>query len=991
MGKNKARARRNGLRSFFALALSTASALALSVPAAAQQSEAGATQHAERDYNIPAQPLALALLQFSEQSNLQILYAQDDLAGLQSRPIRGRFTPHAALAQLLPPGSPHVEITNNAHVSVRQSPQHAGRDSADLDNELVVTGTRIRGAAPAGAHVLRINRSTIDETSRSSVIDVLQTLPQVFPGSQNESTQLLTNSSGNNIAFGSTIDLRGLGADATLTLINGRRAAPAGFGNFVDVGAVPLSAIDRIEVLADGASATYGSDAIGGVVNIILRRDFSGAETRLRFGEATSGGLREYGVSHLAGLNGRKGNLLVGYEYRERERLAAADRTFASNTDLRALGGDDFSRNFADPGTIIRVGATNVSYAIPRNQNGLTLAQSDFVAGTANLQNGNLNRDLAPEQTSHALFAAGHFQVNTQIGLFADLILTRREASARDSQLTGTLIVPATNAYRTLNNLFPGGGDLRIAYAFHGDLGPVRYGTQADALLLTGGGDIRLPGGWRSEISVTYAQHEDEALVDNAADTSVLAPFLASNDLATAFNPFADGGNSPSAVIAAMRRQQRTFNQSELVNYALRFDGPTLALPGGLAQVAFGIERRDQSFEVVRHRIPASGAIIVQETQAPGERTTDAIYVELLAPMIGPENRIPFLYDVDLSLSVRHERSDDFGEATTPKIGVSWALAPDVRLRASWGESYKAPRFDQTRSGISGTYGVASPAIDPYATDGSTGLLQILGGNPNLTPEEAVVWTAGFDLTPTWAPGFRIQAGYFDITFENRIATPGIITYAIRNAAAFPNNLFRDPSADLLAYFMSLDSDIAGTPPPDGVELIWDARLTNISSQRMRGVDITASYARDFAMGTLSLSLSASHVLEFSQQADPAAAALNRVDIIHHPIDWRGTFTTAWRSGPWRIGATALYADDYHDTLSTPNRRIKSWLTWDLHGSYRWGDDKHGARSTELALNLRNLFNEDPPFVNNALGFGYDPQNASPAGRVFSVELRQRW
>lgn len=254
-----ARVRRDGVRSLLAVALASVSSFALSGPAHAQSADAAArTARAEREYDIPAQPLSSALVRFAEQSNLQILFSQDAVSEFTSRPVAGRTTPEAALAQMLPPGAPRIEIAGDRIVQVEPPtrPQYA---ATETDEEIIVTGTRIRGAPPAGSNVLGLDREDIEERGRTTLQDVLQTMPQVYTGSQSELTQLNSNAPNRNLALGSSVDLRGLGSDATLTLLNGRRLAPAGLGNFVDISAVPIAAIERVEILADGASATYGA------------------------------------------------------------------------------------------------------------------------------------------------------------------------------------------------------------------------------------------------------------------------------------------------------------------------------------------------------------------------------------------------------------------------------------------------------------------------------------------------------------------------------------------------------------------------------------------------------------------------------------------------------------------------------------------------------------------------------------------------------------
>jgi TonB-dependent Receptor Plug Domain len=240
-------------RALFASVL--ASACTFVAPAMAQAPPASAPS-VEMAFDIEAQPLSSALTEFARQAGVRVLYPYEELSRVQAQGVRGRFSANEALTRLLANSGYRATIENGTLSLEPTRPQYAN----GAEDEIVVTGSRIRGVAPAGANVITIDRSQIDESGRATLQDVIQTLPQNFAGSQNEATQEGTLNARSNFTFASTVDLRGLGADATLTLVNGRRLAPSGVGNFVDISAIPLSAVERIEVLADGASAAYGSD-----------------------------------------------------------------------------------------------------------------------------------------------------------------------------------------------------------------------------------------------------------------------------------------------------------------------------------------------------------------------------------------------------------------------------------------------------------------------------------------------------------------------------------------------------------------------------------------------------------------------------------------------------------------------------------------------------------------------------------------------------------
>lgn len=981
--------RREGVRAL-GWALATVSGLALTGVAHAQtprdtnpvlNAETG-----ERSFDIPAQPLSSALMRLAEQGELDLLFAHDDVSGFASRPVQGRFTPEAALALMLPPDGPRIVISGDRLMLLeRARPQQGAIEGADHD--LVVTGTRIRGAAPVGADLITLDRDAIDETGRATVQDVMATLPQNFPGAQTELTQQAALDARRNIAFGSTVDLRGLGADATLSLINGRRLAPGGFGNFVDVSGVPLAAVERIEVLPDGASATYGSDAVGGVVNVVLRRDFEGAETALRYGGGDD--LGEFGAAHLLGSNWGGGNAMIAYEYRSRDALSSADRAYTADSDLRRYGGSNFSRTGANPGNIIRIGASTVTIPIPAGQDGTDLDPSDLTNGPLNLANNNEGSDLLPEQTSHALFASLRQDLAPGVEVFADLLASRREARAERVQLSANLIVPASNAYRQLNNLYPGAGNLTIAYWMGEDLGPIVSETQTTSLSAFAGIRLSLPSAWELEAGAGFARHVDDAATLNTfqSDGAILAA-LSSPTLATAFNPFGDGSNTNPAVLAELGFDSYTQNESELIHASVKADGPLFALWGGMARAAIGAETRRETFAIDRIQYRFAGPA-PQFIQDPGERTTHALFAELHAPLIGPENGVPLVDALTLSLSGRFESPSDIESSLTPRYGLQWDISSDLSVRAAWGQSFKAPQFQQMLGGSAGTLATFTAAQDPLATNGSTGALTIGGANRELRPERADIWTTGLSYRPAWLDGFRFDASYFDIDFRDRIATPGSTLNAIRNPIGLEQVLIRNPTQAQIDYYLALADDVSGALPADGIELIFDQRLTNLSSLRVRGVDLEAGYSFATDLGEFTLSANVSGLLQYERFASPGAPGIELLDTIANPVDWRGRAGVVWRGGDWSASGFINYVDGYTDTLTLSRPEIASWTTVDARLTYAWrGDDD---QRTIVSLSVQNLFDEDPPFANNAQGYGFDSANASPIGRYALVELRRRW
>jgi len=317
-----------------------AAIVAMAAPAHAQG------QGQAREYHIAAGSLQSALDAWALQSGRQIIYRIDEIRGAVSPGASGTLSADAALSALLSGSGFGARADASGAVAIVRlkiaqdaDPTNAqaasGTEAPASNTDIVITGSNIRGGRSASPTTV-ITRQDIDRSGLATTEQLISRLPQQFSGSASENTVGgLTGGaqSGFNVSDGTGLDLRGLGTDSTLVLINGRRVAATGIGNFVDLSLIPLSAVERVEIVADGASAIYGSDAVGGVANFILRKDFDGAETRARFGTVTSGDTREYQLGQIAGATWSGGNILASYEYYQRGNLDANDRSFAEDTE----------------------------------------------------------------------------------------------------------------------------------------------------------------------------------------------------------------------------------------------------------------------------------------------------------------------------------------------------------------------------------------------------------------------------------------------------------------------------------------------------------------------------------------------------------------------------------------------------------------------------------------------------------------------------------
>lgn len=285
-------------------------------------------------YELPAMPLGDALRQIARQSGQNLLVDDRLVEGRTAPSLSGSYTPEAAIASLLA-GSGLVSRSVNGTLIITASPSRLADEGespnmGDQDDVIIVTGTNIRGAPPTSPVIL-IRRKDIEASGSTSVEQLMRKVPQNSQSGVNQENFLVVGAGADSTEHGAGLNLRGLGQRATLVLVNGRRIAPSGAGSFVDVSLIPLSAIERVEILTDGASAIYGSDAVGGVVNFIMRDDFEGIETLLQAATATRGDGDQLIAGVTGGANWAGGRAMLSYEYRLDDGVKAGDRPFTIN------------------------------------------------------------------------------------------------------------------------------------------------------------------------------------------------------------------------------------------------------------------------------------------------------------------------------------------------------------------------------------------------------------------------------------------------------------------------------------------------------------------------------------------------------------------------------------------------------------------------------------------------------------------------------------
>ena len=713
-----------------------------------------------------------------------------------------------------------------------QSPAAPGAESQTTLDTIVVTGTNIRGATPAGNAVQVISAEDIKASGKATVADYLRELPANFAGGVGMSDNVQggqdSSVAGSNMTGGQGVNLRGLGALSTLVLVNGRRVASAGqYGDFVDISSIPTNAVSHIEVLLDGASAVYGSDAGGGVVNIILKRSDDGAHTTFRVGSTSQGGGEQVQVGQTWGKQWDAGGLIVGYEFNRQENVLANDRDIYNGGDFSNRGGVNWRQRTARAGSAANLFSGtaaangNVVYRVPGGA-GTGLTAADLIAvgdGAGNTYNAWDMVDILPEMDRHSVFLGFEQDVGESTSLYGDLRYTRRRGTYNQGYqaLYGTLA--STSPY-----FIP---DVANNFGVLIDDRPLQREVGVDSLAAAFGASFDLGGSWRGEATLSYSREEqfrDSDVQRNAniydylptaAGGQVQAPTaiacslmgltsanLPANATAqqtycaglnyAAFNPWTTDALSEQVLSQLIGYENLDFT-SWLAQASFKVDGDLFQMGGGTAKLAAGFDYRREN---IGGELDFNWRSTSDQHAAFGstERDVGALFAELAFPLIGKDNQKAFAKKLDVSIAGRYERGSGLGDFSTfnPKVGIDFKPTNGLTLRGSWGTSFHAPPMRYMYDGvqpISGGNGAFMRA-DLYTAPCTTTLVPLNGvtGTPGgagnctftaivvsggagetLKPEEARTWTLGFDWKPEWAPGLSIGASYFNLKIDDRI------------------------------------------------------------------------------------------------------------------------------------------------------------------------------------------------------------------------------
>ena len=870
--------------------------------------------------------------------------------------------------------------------------------------EVVVTGTRIRTTDQGALPVQTITQQQIQQSGASTPEQFLQSVSIAVQGNTNN---VAATGSGALSGGVSSVSLRGLGSQRTLVLINGQRVA--GGGNItdstsVDVNSIPLAALERVDVLKDSASAVYGSDAIAGVINFIIRSNYQGAEVTGFGGSTSEGGgaiKRINGVAGFGNLASDHYNVLLSANYEKENSLYGWQRDFA-RSGVNVAAGQDATSGNTFPANFV---AADGSFGTVNPRSG---SCSPSISDPLIDPTGRCRYDpspfvsLLPPAERYNVYTGVHVALTSDVQLYGSAAYSqnKQEYVIQPVPLSDQFALPSNNVLATQApySCGPGCANATVLLAPSSPFYPTAFvqsitGGATPVLdiryrsYLTGNRDLtdtsRQPrltlgvkgaaGGWDFDAGLLFSQTQLTEHDNNGYPLySKILPLLNSGQV----NFF--GQNDPTVVAEAQAAnfvgdayETRTTIE-ELEGSATR---EILKLPAGSMQMAADVSVRKEKFQT-------DPSIALESNDIAG-------YGANFTPQVSQRNvygaalelQVPILKSLTASPAVRYDYYQGTGDKTTPKIGLRWKPLDALLVRGSYGKGFRAPSLTEMfQPGGLGTSapGLSDPARCPTtgsSTDCNTQFNTMVGGNSKLSPETSDTYTLGFVVEPVRDLSLGIDG--FSIKLQNTIIS-GI------NPAA----IFADPG--LYGYLITRGAPTGNCPGCPGPITSINQTNANFGETDVKGFDVDFRYRTPKTpAGTFAFSLVGSYFATYRlEQSD--GSFLNVAGLVS-PITngnggviprWHHYATLAWANGPFDVAVSENYQSSYRDlpgSISGTLRDVASYSTVDLQAAYRPMDH------VKLAVGARNLLNKDPPYSNvggqNFFQSGYDPGYADPRGR----------
>jgi iron complex outermembrane recepter protein len=746
-----------------------------------------------------------------------------------------------------------------------QAPAPAGTEQGGQLQQITVTGYLIPRVGEGPQPVVTYDQEYFQKQAYQTVTDVLRSLPI-----NNAALSTYTNAAINSSPASSAVNLRGLGVARTLTLVDGHRFPDfpiplSGVASFIDLNSIPFAAIDRIEILKDGASAIYGDDAVAGVVNIILKNEYNGADIFSYYGISQRGDFETYhgqftgGTSHKLWSDDSKLSIVTAFDYFSQSPIEAIDRWYAygDKSKLAAKYPDTSTAFFSPFGSFTGVTSGNTFFTPPGSRTPTLLpgnAPPDaFIP---------FNTDLAARETRYGGLVKINFSPTNWLNFYDFLLVQRSEEngvtqnqgmSTGDAVAGRTIFVPANNPFNTTGeDLLPNG------QAFN-EFGPWHEDVITRTIFNVVGATVQLPHSWFVDASFAYGESDSTQTYTNAALNDRLQLALQGmlpGHIGQFYDPFTDqsvSGKINGSLVDAIRTEQFQNARTNILTWNIHGGGTLLDLCSGPLTIAGGLEYRSQELIIANDPNSTNRNIIAGNFLGAGtnaRRYVRSGYIQGVIPIFGEKWSWPGMRQLQVVLSERYDDYSTFNSAAKPQIAVLYKPFDDLTFRGTYSEAFVAPSLAQL---------FTTPLeFQILVTNPNTGARETVllanGGNPSLKPETAyeyyaeVLWTPGAKDPEHswwgWLNGFTAYVDWFQVELRNIIGTVPNQT-VVNNPSAFPGT----------AVFFNPNGTIREVVNP----------FVNVGTLLADFIDFGGSYVtKEYPWGKLDLEANATYVYNFA-------------------------------------------------------------------------------------------------------------------------------
>ncbi|MET0534383.1 MAG: TonB-dependent receptor [Steroidobacter sp.] len=946
--------------------------------------QAPPSPHEVYEFDSPRTTRVQALQELSRQAGGLLLgYLSNDAAEEQALvgPVKGRQSVEDVLRVVLRSAMLTFRWVEDDILSVE--PIKLKENAAVEDNllrwaeawseEVTVVGRSVPDPSLSVPQAVVVERERIDALGAPTLAEALRYISQ----------SAYTRPEGSRISGAQYAEMRGLGPDTALILINGRRALPSAnsiTSSAFDLNTIPITAVERIEFLLDSGAAAHGTDAIGGIVNIVLRQDIPDPTLEVRYGGA-DGGANQRRVTFSGGANTDRFHGTLIFDYFDLGGLLGSERERWSNQDFRRFGGRDLRSPISSPGNITSI--LPVTPSNPGNLPGLPsriaavplvdatpgISREDFLAtaGTTSVDSLFNYWSVVPEAKRASVVATSSWDFTDRLSASAELIYVDRDASFYFSPpLVAGLAVPATNPYN------PFGVPVMVTRLLT-DYGPQYQSVESDLTRAVAALNGRW-GAWSWELSAMYSDEQALTWVNQELNMTSVTAALANPDPTRSLNLFQNGPiGSPELLGSLLAPRHVDEFASSGTQFAAFVDGPLLSLPAGPLHAKIGGEVREES-AVFGSRMGGFDE----------ERDISAAFVQLHAPLIDAGMEWPLVHELSLSAGGRWDDYQNIGDSMRAQYGLLWKPHRAVTVRASQGRSFRPPSLYELY-----LPDINTPArlSDPARANENANVMVSSGGNPDLKPVTAKTLMAGIEFAPDTAMNWSISADYWRIIMDDRVLLlPAPLMLA--NEQLFPGRIGRaaQTDADLLA----------GLP---GRLLTIDSSRINVGRVKASGVDFALRTDVQTGAGRFTPELLATWFDNYLATDVPGRPALDRVDMASELgtiLEWRAIFSLGWRRGPYGITTAARYAPSYDDAVAgtRAKRKIAAQTLVDLQGTVDFSR-LLGASSPlagfRLSIGAINLFDEEPSFALIGDAAGYDISQGDLKQRSYYMRVEKKF